>query len=162
MTRFPFLLAFMTACSSVRGPHDAAHSRAALLHMATALKTAAIQCTAQAKWLSSENTKFGSQSESIAEGLASVCMRNLIPARDAVYAAAEQADPWTAASSGAIACAAKTTDRSLTNIRYAVVLAGGQVPSLVDDGILLGKEYGAGATCDPESPTTTVLVEARP
>lgn len=161
MKRALFALA-IAGCSAAYTPPSIPHQRAALVHMIRAEEAAARQCTGTAQWLARGGQRFMLDPGAQADRLAELCIKAIIPARDALYQATQAADPWSAESSERIACAARAVGASLETIRGALVVAGSPIPETMRDGLTLAAELSDGSTCDPRYPTTTVTVLERP
>lgn len=68
------------------------------------------------------------------------CKTYLVPARDAIVAAANAVDAWTAADQGNFPCLIKSAVDGLQNAKAIATLAG-PLPQLVNDGFALANMY---------------------
>lgn len=161
MRRPAFLVAFLGSCALppvVPVPPDVAHQRAALTHLLTSTDATARQCTAYAQWLA----RGDATAKDRATELYTVCARRLMPVVDAIHVAVKSADPWATEAQRNIACAGETVRVAFEALRDDFGRLGATPPELMADGIEIGAEVGAGATCDPLHPTTTVTVTFDP
>jgi hypothetical protein len=135
-------------------PIDETRARGSVIQMGYAVQAAAEHCTAHARWMA----KFGAEQEANADRLFEVCVNVLIPARDAVFFAFNQIDPWTSKSGAVVGCVGKSVHGSLDRLRDTFVRWQVKQPPLMLDGIRVATwaEQWAQSSCDPEHPTTTV------
>lgn len=69
------------------------------------------------------------------------CAKNLLPARDAILAAADAVDTWDAAAQGNFACLIFAAFKDVDATRVLLTDLGVQVPQLVTDGLALAKAF---------------------
>lgn len=155
----------VAGCAPPKPPVRPATGRASLVHLGMAIRATAEQCRAHARWLARGEEKFDFSASERANELAEACTKALIPAKDAVYFTINDKglEDWTPAAQEKAACAGLATYTALSTL-YDVFRANNVwTPSLMLDGIVVGRELGASATraCDPIHPTTTVTVYRR-